>query len=568
MNRYNDDYIPKTEPYLHQIEAFELSKDAEVFALIMEPRTGKTKVVIDTVARLYEHGLVIGVLIIAWPAGVHENWIKDECVAHLPDHIRWRGFVWEADRWSRKYVQAQFEELLKFNGLRVFAVNAESAHTEDCRNAMGRFIKACGVSRTFGVGDETMFMQNPKSQRARVMDKLKPLLRWRRILDGAPISNMGPFGLWQQFKWLDPAILGHDTFTSFKAHHSRMEVTGDQGFKKVLEHMRNKLAETEPDMDMITRERIAMAAAQRAGNSWIAPAKDEEGRTIYRNLSEIQERIAPHTFRITFHEAFKDVPIPVYGKLYFEMGKEQRRVYDELRDEFRTQLTSGEEIDGTMAMVRYLRLQQVTSNFIPPKKTASPCPECSTIDVAKNEPIICEGGCAHCDFLGVVIEETAMVRISEDNPRLDLLGQLVKQGDQWLIWARFNQEIDDIIAFGERHGLRVGRYDGQVAANEKYETRHAFQDGKLDWFVGKGTSAGRGIPLWRARGHLFYSNFWSLDTRQQTEMRAEIAHRRVATEILDAVAHDSIDDTLIIPSLRANKDVSRTILGDPKHDWL
>lgn len=556
----SDDYIFQTEPFPHQKEAFDRSKDMEVFALFMEPRTGKTKIIVDTTARLYEQGKITGVLVVAWPTGVHRNWITDEYPAHFPKRLKWSGFIWRAARWKLKHVQKSFDDFLSFNGLRVFAINAEALGGEDCRKAIGRFIKACGGrERLFGVGDETLFMQTPSSLRAKVMANIKKHVKYRRILDGTPISNMGPFGLFSQVGWLDPAILGHSTFVAFKTHYSEMELQGDAAFTNTLSHMRRKLAETEPDMSEKDRERLAIMTASRKGRSWVGPAKDEKGRIRFRNMSELTERLAPYSYRKTFYEVFKDVPRPIYQKRYFEMGKEQRRIYDLLRDEHRAELASGVEIDGTMAMVRYLRLQQVTSNFVPPKQEAVNCPDCT--EETREQCLTCQG-------IGFVVEEKPMERISKDNPRIEILRDFAKTGDQWLIWARFNQEIDDILALGRELGLRIGRYDGQTSYDEKAKAREDFQQGKIDWLAAKQTSAGRGIPLWKARGHIYVSNFWSLDARQQSERRTEISHRRTATEIIDLVAEDSIDDNLIIPSLRAHLDVASRIMGDPKRDWL
>ena len=49
-------YEFKTKPYDHQLKVWDLSKDRQTFALFMEMGTGKTKVIIDTFAYLYEKG--------------------------------------------------------------------------------------------------------------------------------------------------------------------------------------------------------------------------------------------------------------------------------------------------------------------------------------------------------------------------------------------------------------------------------------------------------------------------------------------------------------------------------
>ena len=66
-------YKFKTKPYAHQLKALELSWDKPYFAYFMEMGTGKSKVLIDNIAMLYDAGKINGVLIIA-PKGVYKNW--------------------------------------------------------------------------------------------------------------------------------------------------------------------------------------------------------------------------------------------------------------------------------------------------------------------------------------------------------------------------------------------------------------------------------------------------------------------------------------------------------------
>ena len=62
-------YKFKTTPYKHQLTALEKSWNKETFAYFMEMGTGKTKVLIDNMAMLYDKGKIDGTLIVA-PKGV------------------------------------------------------------------------------------------------------------------------------------------------------------------------------------------------------------------------------------------------------------------------------------------------------------------------------------------------------------------------------------------------------------------------------------------------------------------------------------------------------------------
>ena len=89
-------YKFKTKPYQHQLIALEKSWNRETYAYFMEMGTGKTKVLIDNVAMLYDKGIIDGLLVIA-PKGVIGTWYNQELPAHLPDHIENVAVMWQAN---------------------------------------------------------------------------------------------------------------------------------------------------------------------------------------------------------------------------------------------------------------------------------------------------------------------------------------------------------------------------------------------------------------------------------------------------------------------------------------
>jgi hypothetical protein len=61
-----------------------MSWDKKVFAYFMEMGTGKSKVLIDNIAMLYDKGHINGALIIA-PKGVYRTWYDEQIPDHLPE---------------------------------------------------------------------------------------------------------------------------------------------------------------------------------------------------------------------------------------------------------------------------------------------------------------------------------------------------------------------------------------------------------------------------------------------------------------------------------------------------
>ena len=72
-------YKFKTKPYQHQLNALARSWDKEYFAYFMEMGTGKSKVLVDNIAMLYDKGKINGALIIApkvlWAHGIKTKYL-------------------------------------------------------------------------------------------------------------------------------------------------------------------------------------------------------------------------------------------------------------------------------------------------------------------------------------------------------------------------------------------------------------------------------------------------------------------------------------------------------------
>ena len=122
------DYKFKTKPYDHQIKALEKSWAQDTYALFMEMGTGKSKVLVDNIAMLYDRGAVRGALIIA-PKGVYKNWTDIEFPVHLPDHIETNMVLWSANITNKKKAELDtlFDDTHK---LKVLIMNVEAFSTK------------------------------------------------------------------------------------------------------------------------------------------------------------------------------------------------------------------------------------------------------------------------------------------------------------------------------------------------------------------------------------------------------------------------------------------------------
>lgn len=541
------DYESKRPPRAKQLEALIASADRRVFALLMQQRTGKSKVVIDTAGYHYDRFVaaggdfaaprdgITGLLVSAAPGRVHRNWSKYELPADLPDRIPRMDVVWEAgkvryDKDERRFRGPLAEELyglLGFEGLAILLVNEGALITDALRRYVLKFLNA--RKRVMMAVDEyTLQMLTPGARTSKVLLKMggHPAVVVKRILDGTPFGNRGPLDAYAGFRFLDPAIFGFHTFTDFKHHFAEWET-------KIFHD----------NVKGIEREYPSIR-------------RDEEDRPIYQNLDEFMEKLAANSFRVLRSECW-DAPPKTYQIASFQLSKEQRRCYDDLAEEYEADLPCGARVSASHVLTRYLRLQQIASNYWPPEK----------VGVIHG---LCDGeGCVACDDLGVIVGKTPLRRIGKDNPRADAYRDVIRaNGDVKVItWARFHEDVDACLDVLRGLGRDPVRYDGRCSDAEKDAAQDAFQLGAATDLVGNPRSGGRGLKLSAARLIVNYSNDFSLLTRLQSEDRAEDEAKKESTGVVDLLAEDTVDE-VIVAALRASKSIADYVLGERGGRWL
>lgn len=321
-------YAYKRAPMDHQRKAFGISREMPAFGLFMEQGTGKTKVTIDTACYLYRKAEIDAMIIVAWPNGVHRNWIEYELPADMS--IPYAAEYWSGN-YSAKYRQKAFEKFLDTeHRIRVFAFNIEAFVGEEAKKMM---LKMLGKWKCLLVIDQSASIKNPASKRTKfLIDKCAHLASYRRILDGAPVAE-GADELYSQFKFLDSKIIGHDTWTSFKAEFCKIGY-----FNEIVG---------------------------------------------YQNLPELRRRVDGYSYRVLANDCL-DLPERIYKVWPFELAGEEKRIFDSLKarslaffdkdsdmsdlvDEDPDAPTEDlpEHIQEDRAMIKNLRLQQISSGWWP-----------------------------------------------------------------------------------------------------------------------------------------------------------------------------------------------------------
>jgi SNF2 family DNA or RNA helicase len=304
-------YKFKTKPYEHQLDALKDSWNKEVFAYFMEMGTGKSKVLLDNAAMLYDKGEINALLLIA-PKGVYKNWYDSEIPTHLPDHIDKKMILWKTSDKSLKQIKLLNTLFEKGSDLRILIMNVESFSSGNGSDFAYKFLAAHPKSMV--AIDEATTIKTPTSNRTKNILSLSKHCKYRRILTGSPVTK-SPLDLYSQCQFLDPWLLDHQSYYTFKARYSvckKIQVNGRQ-------------------VEIVVG---------------------------YRNLGELSDKIKSFSKRILKEDCL-DLPAKSYVKHYVELTKEQKKVYDQMKKEAIAFLDGKMQSSATV-MTQLMRLHQIT----------------------------------------------------------------------------------------------------------------------------------------------------------------------------------------------------------------
>jgi SNF2 family DNA or RNA helicase len=307
-------YRFKTEPFDHQRAALGASWNKIEFAYFMEMGTGKSKVLIDNLAILYDYGSVDSAMVVA-PKGVYRNWAELEIPKHLPDHIQCRVICWSPN--PNKKEKEQLISLFEpTNDLLIFVMNIEALSTKKGVGFAEKFLISHQSLLTI---DESTTIKNASARRTKAAIKLGRLAKYRRILTGFPVTK-SPLDLYSQCAFLDEDLLGFASFYSYRNHFA-----------------------------VLRKRSIATHSFQQIVG--------------FRNLEELKGLLGQFSYRVLKKDCL-DLPDKMYTTREVELTPEQKRIYKELKDYAIAQLDDVEFVTTNSVITQILRLQQVLCGFI------------------------------------------------------------------------------------------------------------------------------------------------------------------------------------------------------------
>ena len=302
-------YKFKTPPYKHQLTALEKSWNKEAYAYFMEMGTGKTKVLIDNLAMLYDKGKINGALIIA-PKGVVKTWYEQELPTHLPNHIENVTVLWQPN-FTKKY-QENLDSLFGLGeDLHILIMNVEALSTDKGVKFVSKFLNA---HKTLMAIDESTTIKNQTAKRTKNIISLGKYAKYRRIMTGSPITK-NPLDLFSQCEFLDPWLLNFDSFYAFRNRYAKMK-------------------------NMYLRDRTIQVV------------------DVFQNLGELSEKVKGFSYRVLKEDCL-DLPPKNFIKRYVTLTADQKRIYEQMKKEAMA-ILNGKVTTTMTVLTQLMRLHQIT----------------------------------------------------------------------------------------------------------------------------------------------------------------------------------------------------------------
>jgi SNF2 family DNA or RNA helicase len=306
-------YKFKTKPYAHQLTALEKSWDKTEYGYFMEMGTGKSKVLVDNMAMLYDKGKINGAIIVA-PKGVYRNWYSQEIPNHLPSHIQPKMVLWTALTSKKK--DKEYQTLFETgHDLHILIINVEALSTKKGLDFAAKFMRC---HKTMLAIDESTTIKNPSAKRTKSILALGKEATYRRILTGSPVTK-SPLDLYTQCGFLNSFLLGYDSFYAFRNRYANM-IDRNFGGRRV----------------------------QLIGS--------------YKRLDELADKLKAFSYRVLKDDCL-DLPDKVYIRREVDLTDEQSKAYATMKSAALASL-KGKMATAPHVLTQMMRLHQITCGHL------------------------------------------------------------------------------------------------------------------------------------------------------------------------------------------------------------
>lgn len=465
-----------------------------VLAVFDRVGAGKSKQIIDASQILFEDGPLDTVLVVT-PGFARSVWLDpDPILGEVAKHA-WGDVPNVVHEYHIATPMIEWEP----KALNWVVTNYEFLRRPE---RLAALMKQLAGRHVWIVCDESWAIQSHKAKQFKAVLKIRQRCSWATILNGTPGL---PLQLFSQFYFLDPAILG---FTgppgrAFFFYRSRYAVMG--GFQ-------NKAV------------------------------------TGYQNLEEIQQRTAPYALqRETPRDAWSVLP-PVI--IEARLTEETWKIYKAMRDEMVAWLSKDEASTAGQAIVKGLRLAQITSGFL--GGIVKQNEEGEFDFLSEDTPRVIQG-------LPTTIREVG-------REKLDAVLQWLRdteRPERLLVWCRFRPEIERAAEALAEH-YKVHKLYGQQSADDRTAAKRSLAPETVvdepTAVVGQPQAGGAALNLSGASVAITLSNDFSLKTYVQKNGRIDRPGQTRPITFVDVVAvgpkGQKTIDHHIVKELREDHDLA------------
>ena len=509
-------YKWRTTPYRHQVAAVKYALEdirrTGSFALLMEPRTGKTKVAIDTTCILHKMGKVNRCVVVG-PVSVLDVWIR-EIRTHCS--VKFRITLWDKDGRKELSLPKHGSDVLDFVLINYEAFQQPGAVVsrtpegviKRSRTRGGRFElkkKLRAWQPQMMILDESHRIKTPSATKTTTLWSLawtrdnEPSIPVRGILTGTVMTKKKRvFDIYSQWK--------------FKNRKSKLVRVRDEetGKKRPI-----TLAEF--------KEEYAVWTERNGYPQWL--------RNRPREMDRLRKHLHKEAFAITRDECY-DLP-PKFPDVIHEIPLvESGPYYDQMVEELIAMFPTGEFSWAKIPLVQRLRLQQLTSG------------------IAKLEP---SDKYPNGRVVGVGKEKLRFLE--------DILTDQFAADEKVVIGARFRPDIQRIVQLGKKLRVPVYELHGGIKRADRTANIAEFQKyNGASIFVAQPAAGSLGIDLSSAATIIWYSltDSW-VDYTQFTD---RVALSPVAVRAIYLLAERTID-VIKYDSLQEDGDIARRVNESP-----
>lgn len=406
----------KTVPFKHQLEGIRQIVEKTCLFLMDEPGVGKSKQVIDAACLLMRQGEIKQVIVVC-PASVKSAWLHQEW-GQLAQHAFVPSTV--TDFTPKAGPITRYEN---YGGETLYWVVCSYELLRQ-KSHLARLIATCKLFPTLLVFDESSFIKNRQATQTRASLELRRHAARVVLLNGTPITR-DPLDLWAQV-----CVLKRDIFKDYKNYYhfrASFAVMGGYQGKQVLK--------------------------------WI-------------NLDKLQALLKPYCLRRLTADCL-DLPAQTFTVREVPLCSGTWAAYKSMRQDALAALATGETSVASHAIVKLVRLSQLTSGIL-----------AGAVD-GQLQPVVPQ-------------------RISQEKvlAAQDWVQDLTAQGLKTVVWARFVQDLDRLLELMAEARLPARVLKGGQGKRTRDELEAWFRGPEVGPLLGQPQAGGLGLNYLVAAHHV------------------------------------------------------------------